>query len=133
MGRRVSARAIPPPLELICLKALWSLGEGRVEDVRQAVAATRPLAYTTVLTVLERLTRRGAVARRKVGRSFLYSPEVSRASLRLLAVRDLVDTYFDGSESQLLDFLRERSSEAGAPVEAVQPAISESRLDTALL
>jgi len=132
MRPRGPARPIPPPLELLCLKALWSLREGRVADVRRVVAATRPLAYTTVMTVLERLARRSAVTRRKVGRSFLYSPEVSRESLRLLAVQDLLDTYFDGSEAQLMDFLRAHGA-AGEPAEPAHPIISDSRLDTALL
>jgi predicted transcriptional regulator len=133
MRHRGPARPIPPPLELLCLKALWSLREGRVQDVRRVVAATRPLAYTTVMTALERLARRSAVTRRKVGRSFLYSPEVSRESLRLLAVRDLLDTYFDGSEAQLIDFLRARSAVDDAPVESAYPIVRDSRLDTALL
>ena len=36
-----TAREVPPPLELLCLKALWSLEEGSVKDVRRMVAAIR--------------------------------------------------------------------------------------------
>ena len=36
--RKAATRAIPPPLELLCLNALWSLGQGSVKDVRQLVA-----------------------------------------------------------------------------------------------
>ena len=50
-------RDIPPPLEVECLKALWALGEGNVKDVRRAMAGNRNLAYTTVMTVLDRLAR----------------------------------------------------------------------------
>ena len=60
-------RELPPPLEMMCLNALWEIGEGNVEDVRRVVSQNRPLAYTTVLTLLDRLTRRGAVSRRKEG------------------------------------------------------------------
>ncbi len=69
-----ATRDVPPPLELACLKALWSLREGNVKDVRRIVAQSRPLAYTTIMTVLERLVRKGKLARRKVGRAFVYSP-----------------------------------------------------------
>ncbi|MEK7407556.1 MAG: BlaI/MecI/CopY family transcriptional regulator, partial [Acidobacteriota bacterium] len=75
-------REIPPPLELECLKVLWQLGEGRVRDVRQALLPGRKLAYTTVMTVLDRLARKGGVERRKVGRSFLYWPLLSRDQVR---------------------------------------------------
>jgi predicted transcriptional regulator len=100
------ARDIPPPLELECLKVLWTLGEGNVKDVRRALTASRSLAYTTVMTVLDRLARKGGVARRKVGRSFVYSPVLDRDNLRRAAVRDLVDRFFDGSEDALVDYLR---------------------------
>ena len=53
-------RELPPPLEMACLNALWELGEGNVEEVRVFVSRNRPLAYTTVLTLLDRLARRGA-------------------------------------------------------------------------
>ena len=38
-----ATRDIPPPLELACLKALWSLQEGNVKDVQRVVAQSRPL------------------------------------------------------------------------------------------
>jgi len=100
-----AARDIPPPLELECLKALWTLGEGNVKDVRQALTASRNLAYTTVMTLLDRLARKGGVARRKVGRSFVYAPVLSRGVLRQLAVEDLVQRFFDGSPEALAEYL----------------------------
>ena len=57
-------------------------GEGNVEEVRRVVSENRPLAYTTVLTLLDRLARRGAVSRRKEGRGFRYQPTVARDKLR---------------------------------------------------
>jgi predicted transcriptional regulator len=104
---RNGAREIPPPLELECLKALWTLGEGNVKDVRQALTGSRRLAYTTVMTVLDRLARKGGVARRKVGRSFVYAPVLSRSVLRRVAVQDLVDRFFEGSQQALIDQLRD--------------------------
>ncbi|HEX4594737.1 MAG TPA: BlaI/MecI/CopY family transcriptional regulator [Bryobacteraceae bacterium] len=123
------ARDMPPPLELECLKALWTLGEGNVKDVRRAMAANRSLAYTTVMTVLDRLARKGGVARRKVGRSFVYAPVLRRENLRRLAIRDLVDRFFDGSEDALVDYLR-NGDVAGT---GVAQANEEVHLDAALL
>ena len=102
-----TARDVPPPLELLCLKALWSLEEGNVKAVQHIVAKSRPLAYTTIMTVLDRLVRKGKLTRRKVGRAFVYSPQTSRDTMRRAAVRELLDGFFDGSEAQLLMFLRE--------------------------
>ena len=122
-----TARDVPPPLELLCLQALWSLEKGNVKAVQEIVARTRPLAYTTIMTVLDRLVRKGKLARRKVGRAFVYSPQTSRDTLRRAAVRELLDGFFNGSEAELLSFLRE-------PAEAaVRPAEADGRIDTVLL
>jgi len=125
-----ATRDVPPPLELACLKALWSLREGNVKEVQRIVALSRPLAYTTIMTVLERLVRKGKLARRKVGRAFVYSPEASRDAMRRVAIHELLEGFFDGSEAQLVEFLRPPeppSSPAPSPVE------NQSRIDTVLL
>jgi predicted transcriptional regulator len=103
-------RELPPPLEMACLNALWELGEGNVEEVRVFVSRNRPLAYTTVLTLLDRLARRGAVSRRKEGRGFRYQPSIERDKLRRLALSQLLDHHFAGSVHTLRAFLETESS-----------------------
>jgi predicted transcriptional regulator len=128
MRRPAPPRDIPPPLELECLKALWQLGEGNVKDVRD-VLAKRNLAYTTVMTLLDRLVKKGGASRRKVGRYFVYSPSLSREVLQRLAVQELVDAFFNGSREELLAYL-------GGPIIEAAPAVAaaETRgLDTVLL
>jgi predicted transcriptional regulator len=124
-----ATRDVPPPLELLCLKALWSLGEGNVRSVQRIVAASRPLAYTTIMTVLERLLHKGRLARRKVGRSFVYVPLASREEMRLAAIRELLDGFFDGSEDELLRFLARDESKASAAAAGHETA----GIDTVLL
>ena len=125
MRKPASRRDIPPPLELECLKALWQVGTGTVKDVRGVVTESRNLAYTTVMTVLDRLEKRGSVERKKVGRSFVYTPVVGKEELRRLAVGALLDTFFDGSKDELLRFLDGSEPE-------IQPVVPES-LETELL
>jgi predicted transcriptional regulator len=125
-----TAREIPPPLELQCLTALWQLGEANVQAVRDHLAPKKLLAYTTVMTMLDRLTRKQVLTRRKVGRSFLYVPVIGRDEIRRLAVRELVDSLFDGEDALLRAYLN------GAPEpEPAKPAPSEEprTLDAALL
>jgi len=115
-----TVREVPPPLELLCLNALWSLKEGNVKDVQQLVARKRPLAYTTIMTVLDRLVRKGLLARHKVGRAFVYVPQTARDAMRCTALRELLDGFFDGSEQELARFL------AGQPLSAFAAAASET-------
>ncbi len=63
-------------LELTVMQILWDSGESNVRDV--AGRLDRPLAYTTVMTTLDRLFKKGLLARRKEDRAFIYSPKYSR-------------------------------------------------------
>ena len=129
-----TARDVPPPLELECLNALWTLGEGNVKQVREIVTARRPLAYTTIMTVLDRLVRKGKLERRKAGRAYLYAPRMPRDEMRRAAIRELVAGFFGGSERELLRFLgaaTELAPEESAPRAAA--AAEEGRIDTVLL
>lgn len=112
---------MPAPLELQCLKVLWLRGEGTVADVQQALEPRRKLAYTTVMTLLDRLLRKGVVSRRKVGRAFVYAPAASREALRSIAVRELLDNFFDSSEATLIKYLETR----GGPIPTMADVLYE--------
>jgi predicted transcriptional regulator len=65
------------PLEVAVMEIVWERGESAVRDVVDLL--TRPLAYTTVMTTLDRLYKKGLLARRKSDRAFLYSARLTRA------------------------------------------------------
>lgn len=94
-----------PDLELACLGILWTSGDQTVHEVRDRLQPHRPLAYTTVMTVLDRLARKGAVSRRKIGRAHLYHAELPRQTARETALNRLVEVYFEGSRDSLITFL----------------------------
>jgi predicted transcriptional regulator len=128
-----TARDVPPPLELECLNALWTLGEGNVKQVREIVAARRPLAYTTIMTVLDRLVRKGKLERHKAGRAYVYAPRTPRDEMRRAAIRELVAGFFGGSERELLRFLGAETALAPEERAPRAPAVEEARIDTVLL
>jgi len=118
----------------MCLNALWEIQEGNVEDVRRVVAQHRPLAYTTVLTLLDRLARRGAVSRRKEGRGFRYQPTVARDKLRRMALRQFLEYHFEGSEAKLKIFLEQPApSETAEPEIPAEPAAEDQSTDNKAL
>ncbi len=125
-------RDVPPPLEMMCLNALWALGEANVAGVRRQVSQSKPLAYTTIMTLLERLARKGVVSRRKVGRAFFYTPAVDRDLLQRAALRQFVESFFDGSEAKLLGFLGQGEF-TPEPAVSNGAAPAEEPLDTSLL
>ena len=91
--------------ELKCMKALWFEGARTVRDVHRILQPNHPLAYTTVLTVMDRLTRKGFLARTRRGRAHYHLPRCSFEESRSRAVAELVGTWFDGSAHQLATFL----------------------------
>ena len=91
--------------ELKCMKALWFEGATTVRDVHRILQPNHPLAYTTVLTVMDRLTRKGFLARTRRGKAHTYLPRCSFEESRSHAVAELIRTWFDGSDDQLATFL----------------------------
>jgi predicted transcriptional regulator len=61
------------------MRALWRLGQGTVEDVRGALPKKSRGAYTTVQTVLNRLSDRGLLERQRRGTAIVYVPRLSEA------------------------------------------------------
>ncbi|HKN60009.1 MAG TPA: BlaI/MecI/CopY family transcriptional regulator [Candidatus Acidoferrales bacterium] len=103
------------PLELDCMNILWPVGEATVRDIRDRLAERRPRAYTTIMTIMDRLARKGIVERRKVGRAYLYRPNLSAEDARSQALVQVIDNFFGGSKERLLGHL---NAVAASPVPA---------------
>jgi len=116
------------PLELECMTVLWPLGAGTVREIHHRLALSRPRAYTTVLTIMDRLAQKGIVTRRKVGRAYRYEPRLSVEEARLNAVGKIVEGFFDGSPQALAAHLSSQGGASGslsseAPASGVQPSL----------
>jgi predicted transcriptional regulator len=85
-------------LELRVLEALWARGtEVSVRDVLDAFPSA---AYTTVMTTMERLHRKGVLERRKDGRAFLYRPVSSREDMESGFVARALEPLLRGGSAQ---------------------------------
>jgi len=76
---RSSSRQLGP-LEQRMLDALWAKGSATVRDLIDS--ACQDLAYTTVMTTLDRLFKKGLLTRSEEGRAFRYMPRFSREELQ---------------------------------------------------
>jgi predicted transcriptional regulator len=86
------------PLENLVLETLWRRGESNVRDVAENL--DRPLAYTTVMTTLDRLYKKGVLERRKAQRAFLYAARYSRAEWEQKRAGELVVGFLSTTEPQ---------------------------------
>ena len=87
----------PTELELEILKVLWRDGPAPVRHVRDALAGFRELAYTSVMTIMNIMTKKGYLKRTKQGGRYVYSTKITEKSISRKMLRDLVDRVFDGS------------------------------------
>jgi len=79
------------------METLWLRGECNVREVADALQ--RPLAYTTVMTTLDRLFKKGLLERRKGDRAFFYVARVTRRELEHQQAGDFLAEVLGGSES----------------------------------
>lgn len=113
-------------LEQDVMARLWSAERPRtVREVHAEIAARRDIAYTTVMTVLDRLERKGVVRRVRVGRAYEYEPVASRAQLTAELMHEALDVA-DDRAAALVRFVGEASAEEAA---ALRAALAE--LETA--
>ncbi len=112
-------------LEMDCMKVLWRTPGASVAQVRAALP--RALAYTTVMTVLDRMSGKGVVARRKHGRAYFYSAALPKDMARARAVQQLVADLFDGDPRALAQYLGS-ASVSTKPLRKVSPRIDDTLL-----
>jgi predicted transcriptional regulator len=95
-------------LELRVLEVLWE--HGAEASVRDVLADFPNAAYTTVMTTMERLARKGVLERRKDGRAFLYRPAQSREEMESGLVARAIGTLLETNAQPVLSCLVEEVS-----------------------
>jgi len=89
-------------LELRLMNIVWKKGRATVRDVLKALPRRKPLAYSTVLTVMRILERKGFLRHDTVNRTYVYEPIVTREEVIRSTVRDVANRLFDGSAELLM-------------------------------
>ena len=126
--------ASPTPAEFELMEVLWEIGEGSVRDVWDRVRTKRDVAYTTVMTVLDKLRRKQVLAQRRVGKAYFYRPLIDRQKAVDLVLREVAESYFHGSAAELRSFLdRGEPAEPPSGSEPSQASESSRRMDEFLL
>jgi BlaI family transcriptional regulator, penicillinase repressor len=115
------------PHELEIMKLVWARGQATVRDVYEALRARRRIAYTSVLTMMNVLERKGHLRKRTEGRSFLYQPTRPRGRVVGALVRDFLDRVFNGAAEPLLMQLVEDRRLTPRDLEALARRIREGR------
>ena len=94
------------PGEFELMEILWPMGEASVRQIWERIHTQRDVAYTTVMTVLYKMHRKGVLSQRKQGKAYFYSPSVDRDQALEGVVEHMLHTYFKGSPKELLRYIR---------------------------
>lgn len=113
------------PLELEIMHVLWEQGPANVQTVQQHLP--RPLAYTTVQTMLNILYRKGKVRRSLKERAYFYRPVVSRSHVKRQHITDIVDRLFGGSAESLVMSLVETKHLTPKKLAQLQKLLEDNR------
>jgi len=92
-------------LQLALMRVFWSRPEASAADVVAAIRTTRPLAHTTIATLLVRLEKRGFLVASREGRQVTYRAAVSQQDVRRSMVSSLLAGLFGGDARGLLSHL----------------------------
>ena len=109
------------------MKAVWTTGSATVRDVYEALLQRRRIAYTSVMTIMNVLERKGHLRKTASGRSFVYAPARPRREVVGSLVRDFVSRVFNGSAEPLLVHLVEDEHLTDRELQAVVRRIRRSR------
>jgi len=93
---RMGRQLLLGPLEIHVMEVVWATGECNVRDVVEKLE--RRLAYTTIMTTLDRLYKKGFLDRHKAERAFVYSARISNQEWERQRAGNLVAGLLAGSQ-----------------------------------
>ncbi len=109
------------------LEIVWERGEASVHDVLRVLGRRRKLAYTTVLTVMQKLEKAGWLAHRSEGKSYIYRPAVSREQAGAGSVRRFLAHVFEGDAVAMFQHLIRESDLSDEDLRELRRMIEEKR------
>jgi predicted transcriptional regulator len=97
--------SLPSPLELQALSVLWRQGPSTVPTIHASLLDGRERAYTTILSVMQSLERKGLVTRAATGRAHTYTPAHRKEVILRPLIEDFVLSAFGGSLGEAISSL----------------------------
>lgn len=114
-------------LQVAVMRVLWDRQEATPAEVHRVLSRTRPLAITTVATLLARLEKRGAVAHRREGRALVYRASVSERQVRRTMLGGLVRSLFRSDPGELVSQLLAERDVSPSDIAKIHELLKGSR------
>jgi predicted transcriptional regulator len=118
---------VPTEQELEILKVIWQRGEATVRDVYNDLRQRRSIAYTTVLTMMGVLERKGHLTKTAGARAYVYRPAQPQDEVVHSMVKEFVCRVFNGSAKSLLVHLVEDRGTAPQDLDEIEALVRDRR------
>ncbi len=119
-----------PDAELEVLACLWQHGQATARQLRATMAAYRPMAHASMVTLLKRLEAKGLVQRDKgpVGKAFLYKPLRRPEKTYRRVVKDMLQRIFGGNGIALVTSLFETQPPTREEIDQLRRLLDQLRV-----
>jgi BlaI family penicillinase repressor len=114
-------------LQRAVMEVMWRRGEASVHDVLKELSRRKKLAYTTVLTVLQKLEKAGWLAHRNAGKSYIYTPTASGEEAGAGSVRGFLKRVFEGDAVAMFQHLIRESDLSDEELGELRALIDKKR------
>jgi predicted transcriptional regulator len=113
-------------LQLAVLRELWERKEATVTELWETLHGERPLAPTTLATIISRLERRGVVTHRTQARQFVYRANVTEQEVQHSMVNELTSSLFEGDVPALVNHLLTEQDVSPGDLERIRAMIDSA-------
>ena len=108
------------------MQVLWPRGRATAREITEELSRARPIAHSTVQTLLRKLEAKGAVTHDLEDRTFIFRPLFQQAEVRETATRDLLTRVFNGSVYGLVAHLLQHEPISRDELQRLQKLVEES-------
>ncbi len=119
------------PQELEIMKVVWRAGSATVRDVYETLLAQRRIAYTSVMTMMNVLERKGHLRKELRDKAFLYTPTAPQRDVLGSMVGEFVDRVFNGATTPLLQCLVDEQRLSEEDVKEIQRLLKRRKAGSA--
>ena len=116
-------------LQKAIMETVWELGEATTRQVLERVSRKKPLAYTSVLSIMQRLENTGWLKHREEGRTYVYQAACSRDEECCRSLRKFIDRVFHGDSALVFQHLIEDENLSDEELESLRKLIDKKRIE----
>ncbi len=114
-------------LQTRVLELVWEMGEATVAQIVERISQQRSVTYTTILAAMQRLSKKGWLAHRQVGKAYVYRPARTRQQARGSLLREILTSAFDGDPRLLLNSLLDEAQLSDVELRELRRLIDQRR------